>query len=187
MPVFSAILTFPSITAHKSKLKTLGIIILTRGTFVNLSFASRFIGQQKKNRSEVSIITTERLIFSVSIRTLCFHYRTIWGIFKYCTECRCNMFILTAGWNCSAGMGHCKYDKAKIFLFYQRIPKQKFQIFILKIWMVPWKQSWWASLACHKSWIQGTITATSEQQVLPFNVILDYWTLFFSYDQQNKV
>lgn len=59
-PVFSAILASPSTIAHKSKLETLEIIILTRGTFVNLSFASRWMGQQKKNSTEVSIITTHR-------------------------------------------------------------------------------------------------------------------------------
>lgn len=34
---------------------------------------------------------------------------------------------------------------------------------------------------------QGIITATLEQQVLPFNVILCYWTPFFNYGQRNKV
>lgn len=34
---------------------------------------------------------------------------------------------------------------------------------------------------------QGIITATLEQQVLPFNVILCYWTPLFNYGQRNKV
>ena len=72
--VFSAILASPSIIAHKSKLETLGIIILTRGMFVNLSFASRLIGQQKKNSSEVSVRITHRDSFVTLLYEHCYFH-----------------------------------------------------------------------------------------------------------------
>lgn len=72
--VFSAILASPSITAHKSKLETLGIIILTQGMFVNLSFSSRLIGQQKKNISEVSTRITHGDSFLTLLYENCYFH-----------------------------------------------------------------------------------------------------------------